>query len=159
MLTEHIVSPVFFQQVREKNRLDISLVVTIYLMGEHPGIVFYGQTTPEKSNELEAKVDYFIQQLPDLIKGMTSEHFHIARSQVRSQLNKPAPHPSHWYKSQWLQLFAKTKQSVVSDEIEHIFETIEPSDFIDFINRLVKQLHCVELMYSPTNRIENNHVT
>lgn len=139
MLTEHIVSPVFFQQVRGEEQAGY-LIGSHYLPhGEHPGIVFYGQTTPEKSNELEAKVDYFIQQLPDLINGMTSEHFHIARSQVRSQLNKPAPHPSHWYKSQWLQLFAKTKQSVVSDEIEHIFETIEPSDFIDFINRLVKQ--------------------
>ena len=40
---------------------------------------------------------------------MTSEHFHIARAQVRSQLSKPSPHPSHWYKSQWLQLIRENK--------------------------------------------------
>ena len=48
--------------------------------GEHP--MCFTDKPPREIQELEAKVDYFIQQLPDLIKGMTSEHFHIARSQV-----------------------------------------------------------------------------
>ncbi len=105
MLAEQVFAGAFFSAMRQAAPL-------AYLCGNHylphgsyPGLVFYGQTKSQQSGELELAITNFINNLNNISNELTEDTFVALKKNLSQQLEKPAPDPSHDYKTFWTNLF------------------------------------------------------
>lgn len=87
IITSHLLSPLFFQEMRTEKQFGYLVGVGYIPLNKYPGIAFYIQSPSTQPTELINAIDDFINR-SDVIDNMTPEEWHQLQKGLSSQLQE-----------------------------------------------------------------------
>lgn len=140
MLAEAFASPLLFQTMREQHS---AYVMGIHYLphGSHPGLVLYAQLKSKQKDTLSKQLDDFLTTLKTLSKELLEGDYDKLKRQVISQLNKPEPHVSQFYKTFWSRLFLPNQIHHSSHYVKQAIEALPLKAFCHFLHSMQTLSH------------------
>ncbi len=88
MVTSHLLSPLFFQEMRTDRQFGYLVGVGYIPLNRYPGIAFYIQSPHTQPEELTDAIDEFINSSLTIIEKMTDEEWHQLQLGLSGQLQE-----------------------------------------------------------------------
>lgn len=135
MLTNQLLSPIFFQEMRTEKQYGYLVGVGFIPINSYPGIAFYIQSPHTNSVTLAAAMDEFIARANDYIVNLPDEHWQHLQFGLASQLQEKDTNlriKSHHY---WAAICNKEASFSQKQKLISIIENLTINDVADFIKQ------------------------
>ncbi|WP_085298033.1 insulinase family protein [Cognaticolwellia mytili] len=133
MLTNQLLSPIFFQEMRTEKQYGYLVGVGFIPINRYPGIAFYIQSPHTDSSTLTSAMSDFIGRANDYIKNLPKEHWQHLQFGLASQLQEKDT--SLRIKSQryWAAICNKETSFIQKQQLIAVIKTLTIADIINFI--------------------------
>lgn len=134
MITSHLLSPLFFQEMRTEKQYGYLVGVGYIPLNRYPGIAFYIQSPHTTPEDLVEAIDEFIITSVDKIKQMSAQEWQHLQHGLSGQLQEKDS--SLRIKSQrfWAALCNDDIEFNHKEKLVNSILTLDMSDIIDFIS-------------------------
>ena len=159
MLTSHLLSPLFFQQMRTEKQYGYLVGVGYIPINRYPGLAMYIQSPHTPAQVLTKAMDEFIEQTSAQLSEMPALAWQQLQQGLASQLQEKDTSLSSKSQRLWLSLCNKdmhfNRNSLLIDAIQ----TCSLADLIDFIDQyLLKSVNVERInLISLKNKNELSH--
>jgi len=137
MITSHLLSPLFFQDMRTEKQYGYLVGVGYVPINRYPGIAFYIQSPHTDSQSLVVAMDEFIEQCQTALQDMSEDDWRHLQHGLAGQLQEKDA--SLRIKSQrfWAAICNKDNEFSHKDELINAIMTLTLADIITFISTLL----------------------
>lgn len=87
-LLEQLISSEYYTQLRTEEQLGYIVFASFFPVLEHPGIAFIVQSPVASADQLEARTQQFIDQLPEALADLTEKQLEVYKQSLLAELLK-----------------------------------------------------------------------
>jgi len=135
MLTNQLLSPIFFQEMRTEKQYGYLVGVGFIPINRYPGIAFYIQSPHTNSVILTAAMDEFIARANDYIASLPDEHWQHLQFGLASQLQEKDTNLRIKSQRYWAAICNKEPSFSEKQKLISIIESLSIADVADFIQQ------------------------
>ena len=133
MLTNQLLSPIFFQEMRTEKQYGYLVGVGFIPINRYPGIAFYIQSPNTDSITLIAAMDNFIAKASDYIAELPKEHWQHLQFGLASQLQEKDTNLRIKSQRYWAAICNKEASFTEKQKLIAIIESTSINDVAKFL--------------------------
>ncbi|MBA6389369.1 insulinase family protein [Colwellia sp. BRX10-3] len=135
MLTNQLLSPNFFQEMRTEKQYGYLVGVGFIPINRYPGIAFYIQSPHTDSVTLTEAMDDFIARSNDYIANLPAEHWQHLQFGLASQLQEKDSNLRIKSQRYWAAICNKESSFSEKQKLISIIESLSVNDLAEFIQQ------------------------
>tara|TARA_R110002167_G_scaffold256554_1_gene462990 strand:+ start:26507 stop:29302 length:2796 start_codon:yes stop_codon:yes gene_type:complete len=135
MLTNQLLSPIFFQEMRTEKQYGYLVGVGFIPINRYPGIAFYIQSPHTNSATLIAAMDSFIAKASDYIAELPKEHWQHLQFGLASQLQEKDTNLRIKSQRYWAAICNKEASFTEKQKLIAIIESASINDVAKFLQQ------------------------
>ena len=158
MLTNQLLSPIFFQEMRTEKQYGYLVGVGFIPINRYPGIAFYIQSPHTDSVTLTIAMNEFIARSSDFIDQLPAEHWQHLQHGLASQLQEKDANLRIKSQRYWAAICNKEPSFDQKSKLISIIENLSIEDVAEFIRTIFNQAEktdCLSLLsYENSQQLE-----
>jgi secreted Zn-dependent insulinase-like peptidase len=135
MLTNQLLSPIFFQEMRTEKQYGYLVGVGFIPINRYPGIAFYIQSPHTDSTMLTSAMSDFISRANDYVKSLPEEHWQHLQFGLASQLQEKDTNLRIKSQRYWAAICNKEASFTQKQQLIEVIKTLSITDIINFIQQ------------------------
>jgi secreted Zn-dependent insulinase-like peptidase len=132
MLTNQLLSPIFFQEMRTEKQYGYLVGVGFIPINRYPGIAFYIQSPHTDSSILTSAMNDFITRISSYITNLPNEHWQHLQFGLASQLQEKDTNLRIKSQRYWAAICNKEASFTQKQQLIEIIKTLSIADIVEF---------------------------
>jgi insulysin len=135
MLTSHLLSPLFFEQMRTEKQYGYLVGVGYMPINRYPGLAFYIQSPHTKSQDLIEAMDHFLANCLDYLASLSKHDWHEVKQGLAGQLQEKAPNIHVKSQRFWAAICNKDRTFSHKDQLMQAIKALSQDQVTAFISQ------------------------
>lgn len=133
MLTNQLLSPIFFQEMRTEKQYGYLVGVGFIPINRYPGVAFYIQSPDTPSYTLTCAMNEFIARIASYIESLPAEHWQHVKFGLASQLQEKDTNLRIKSQRYWAAICNKESSFTQKQQLIEIIKSLSISDLSTFV--------------------------
>ncbi|RTE86901.1 MULTISPECIES: insulinase family protein [Gammaproteobacteria] len=146
LLLNHLVGPLFFNELRTRQQLGYLVGNSYIPMHGLPGILFYVQSPQYSPDVLEGKIVEFLQEFAEQVQHINNEEWRRATQAIAGHLENKDPSLRIRAQRLWQSITKNQADFELANTLAQEVRNAQRSDFLEFVqHRLTQGLAAISL--------------